>query len=97
MSFVMPSEWAYEKLPRPKDSSVILENAGEEYVAAIRFGGYASDASIKKYSEKLEQLLKQHGITWYGNFRFLGYNAPFQPIFRRNEIIVSVKWQDAPE
>jgi len=92
MSFVMPSEWEYEKLPKPKDSSVILENSGEEYVAAIRFGGYASDASIRKYSDKLKQLLEQHGIGWYGNFRFLGYNSPFQPLFRRNEIIVSVRW-----
>jgi hypothetical protein len=94
MSFVMPSSWQYDKLPKPKDPAVLLEKSGEEHVAVIGFGGYASDAVIRKYSEKLRKLLEDKGITWHGNFRFLGYNPPFQPFFRRNEIIVSVDWND---
>jgi len=97
MSFVMPSSWELDKLPTPKDSGVVLENSKEEYVAAIRFGGYASDSVIQKQSARLQKLLEEKGIAWYGNFRFLGYNPPFQPVFRRNEIIVSVRWKDAPE
>ena len=31
-------------------------------------------------------------LAGYGNFRFLGYNAPFQFWGRRNEIIVSIVW-----
>jgi len=97
MSFVMPSSWELDKLPTPKDSGVVLENSKEEYVAAIRFGGYASDSVIQKQSARLQKLIEEKGIAWYGNFRFLGYNPPFQPVFRRNEIIVSVRWKDAPE
>jgi hypothetical protein len=36
--------------------------------------------------------MKENGITSYGNYRFLGYNPPYQFIGRRNEIIVSVEW-----
>ncbi|MCU0460095.1 MAG: heme-binding protein [Bacteroidales bacterium] len=94
MSFVMPSAYTEESLPAPDDPSVKLGRTDDVYVAAIRFGGYASDGDITKYSGKLKNLLEENGIEWYGNFRYLGYNAPFQPIGRRNEIIVNVKWKE---
>ena len=93
MSFVMPSEYTKDNLPKPNDSSIIIETTAEEYVAAIQFGGYANDDEIKKYASKLETALKANGIEYYGNFRFLGYNAPYQFWNRKNEIIVSVHWQ----
>ena len=92
MSFVMPSAYARENLPKPNDPNVQIKNTVDEYVAVIRFGGYASDKDLKFYSEKLKNLLKENGITSFGNYRFLGYNPPFQFIGRRNEIIVSVEW-----
>lgn len=95
MSFVMPSAYTEESLPAPDDPAVKLERTEDVYVAAIRFGGYASDRDIVKYSEKLKSLLSEKGIGWYGNFRYLGYNPPFQPFGRRNEIIVNVKWKES--
>jgi hypothetical protein len=64
-----------------------------EYVAAIRFGGYASDEDITKHSDKLRKALEDAGIQHDGHFRFLGYNAPYQVVGRRNEIIVGVVWE----
>jgi hypothetical protein len=92
MSFVMPSAFTKETLPKPNDPDVQIHNTDNEYVAVIRFGGYASDKDLKFYSEKLQNLLKENEITTSGNYRFLGYNPPFQPVGRRNEIIVSVEW-----
>lgn len=92
MSFVMPSEYSKENLPKPNDPGVQIINSKDEYVAVIRFGGYASDEDLKIYSEKLQNLLKENGITSFGNYRFLGYNPPFQFIGRKNEIIVTVEW-----
>lgn len=94
MSFVMPSSFSEENLPKPDDPGVKIERTDDVYVAAIRFGGYASDNDIRNYSEKLRWLLEEKKITWYGNFRFLGYNSPFQPFSRRNEIIVNVEWKE---
>jgi len=94
MSFVMPSSFSEENLPKPDDPGVKIERTDDEYVAAIRFGGYASDKDIRKYSEKLKSLLEAKGIIWYGNYRYLGYNPPFQPFGRRNEIVVNVEWKD---
>jgi len=92
MSFVMPSAYTKENLPKPNDPDVRIKNTPEEYVAVIRFGGYASDKDLKFYSQKLQSLLKENNITSFGNYRFLGYNSPFQFAGRRNEIIVSVEW-----
>jgi hypothetical protein len=93
MSFVMPSAYQTENLPRPQDPGIVLKKMNDEYVAAIKFGGFASDRNLKFYSEKLQRLLKEKGITSHGNYRYLGYNPPFQFLGRRNEIIISVDWK----
>ena len=94
MSFVMPSKYDDQSLPRPNDSRVKLEKSQAEYVAVLKFGGYANDEKIARYSEKLRTALEEKGISYSGNFRFLGYNPPYQFIGRKNEIIVSVNWTE---
>jgi len=93
MSFVMPSGYTVENLPKPNDSNVKIQKTQDEYVAVIRFEGFASNKDLMFYSEKLLDILKEKGITSYGNARFLGYNPPFQLVNRRNEVIVSVNWE----
>lgn len=94
MSFVMPSSFDMENLPKPDDSDVILENTKDMYVAVVKFKGYASDEKISEYSEKLKNKLDEKGIEYYGSFRYLGYDPPFKPVGRRNEIMVSVEWTE---
>jgi hypothetical protein len=94
MSFVMPSKYDEQSLPRPNDSRVKVEKSKAEYVAVLKFGGYANDKKIARYSEKLRTAMDKKGINYFGNFRFLGYNPPYQFIGRKNEIIVSVNWQE---
>jgi hypothetical protein len=94
MSFVLPSSYSGKKIPKPNDPGVIVEQTDPEYIAAIRFRGYASNRGIKKYTEKLRKLLERNDIEYYGNFRYLGYNPPYQIIGRRNEVIVSVHWSE---
>ena len=94
MSFVMPSKYDEQSLPGPNDSRVKLEKSQAEYVAALKFGGYANDEKIARYSGKLRTALEKNGISYSGNFRYLGYNPPYQFIGRKNEIIVSVDWSE---
>jgi hypothetical protein len=93
MSFVMPVSYNTENLPKPIDKQVIIKNVPDEIVAVVKFGGYASDKDIESNTKKLIKLLNARKIVFYGSFRFLGYNAPFQFLNRRNEIIVNVDWQ----
>jgi hypothetical protein len=59
-------------------------------VAAISFSGFASQDAIKKHITILENILKEKHLSYYGHFRYLGYNPPYQLFGRRNEIIVSI-------
>ncbi len=93
MSFVMPSSYNQENLPKPNDPNVIIKKTAYEYVAVIRFGGFASDKDMIFYSGKLHDILEEKGINSYGHARFLGYNPPFQLLNRRNEIIIPVIWK----
>jgi len=97
MSFVMPSAYEMDNLPSPNDGGVVLETTKDEYVAVLKFRGYASDRDIKSYSEKLATMLEAKGIKYTGNFRYLGYNPSYQFIGRRNEIIVKVDWAETVE
>ena len=93
MSFIMPSKYNSGNLPKPNDPNVIIKRTEDEYVAAINFGGYASEKDMKTYSTKLAELLKEKGIATIGNYRYLGYNPPYQVVGRKNEIIVAVEWK----
>lgn len=97
MSFVMPSSHNTETLPKPNDSNVLISQTPPEYVAVIKFGGYASDNDLKHYTEKLIRILEEKGISANGNYRYLGYNPPYQFIGRKNEIIVSIDWKEQEE
>ncbi len=90
MSFVMPSEYNLSTLPKPNNSQVELHESKPEYVAAIEFGGYVNEATLKKYTEILAKSLQKHKIEIIGHFRYLGYNPPYQFFNRRNEIIVEI-------
>lgn len=95
MSFVMPSGYDLSNLPKPADPGVVLEKTPDEHVAAIRFGGYASDEAIRRGIDRLETILKKRDIRSHGNHRYLGYNPPYQVVGRRNEVVVTIDWNDS--
>ena len=90
MAFVMPSKFNKDNLPSPDNGDIIIETIEAEYVAVIIFGGFANETSINENKELLAKALKKKGVAYHGNFRFLGYNPPYQLFGRRNEVIVAV-------
>ena len=61
MSFVMPSKYTLDKLPRPADGRVELHESPAVYMAAIEFGGYANDEKIKQHADRLVEALNRSG------------------------------------
>lgn len=94
MSFVMPEKYQESDLPKPKDSGVHIVKSSPQYVAVIRFGGYADDEKIKSKREELLQLVAEKGIKVAGEYAFLGYNAPFQFWGRKNEVVIPIEWKE---
>jgi hypothetical protein len=90
MAFVMPSSLKKDDMPIPDNAEILIQTSESEYVAAFQFGGFANNYNINKNKAILEKLLQESGIFYYGNFRFLGYNPPYQIFDRRNEVIVAI-------
>ena len=90
MSFVLPSAYNDSNSPKPNDPGISIVTSSPEYVAVIKFGGFASTESINKHRVLLEKSLQEKGISYHGSFRFLGYNPPYQLLGRRNEVIVAL-------
>jgi hypothetical protein len=94
MSFVMPEKYTASDLPKPKDSGVHIVKSSPQYVAVIRFGGYADDEKITEKRDELLALIQKKGIKVAGEYSFLGYNAPFQFWGRKNEVVIPVEWKE---
>jgi hypothetical protein len=94
MSFVMPAKYNTSNLPKPNDAAVEIHQSKPQYAAAIEFGGYVNDETLKRYTKQLEEKLKALNIKPIGHYRYLGYNPPYQLVNRRNEVIVEIEWKE---
>jgi len=94
MSFVMPASLEQEDLPTPNDKGITFQEAGEKYVVAVRFGGWANDKKIHKHMEFLLNALETMNVQPLSEPWYMGYNPPFQVLNRRNEVAVEVRKSD---
>lgn len=90
MYFKVPDGYTQAELPQPNNSNIVFEQQDEKIMAAIRFDGWANDEKIKDYTAMLKEALDKENIKHTNNFRFLGYNPPYELINRRNEIAVEL-------
>lgn len=91
MKFMVPADEDIDALPEANDKRIDLEYVEAKRVAAIRFGGWASDKRIKSYAKDLFQTLKDAGVEHAKEYSYYGYNPPFQVMNRRNEIVVELR------
>jgi len=94
MAFVLPKNYHLENLPKPNDSSIEIKTTTAEYVAAIEFGGFSNTKKIQAHIAQLKALLLKKNIQHLDNFRYLGYNPPYQLFGRKNEIIVTIIYSE---
>jgi hypothetical protein len=59
-------------------------------LAVITYGGFSSDEKIEKHRKQLEQILLKNKIQTKGAFLYMGYNAPWDIINRKNEVAIEV-------
>lgn len=92
MKFKIPEGMELENMPQPNNPSVKFAAEPEKIMAAITFDGWATDARIAEYTQRLKDLLAKNNLDYTGNFSFLGYNPPYEVLNRRNEVVVEVKF-----
>ncbi len=90
MSFVMPSTYKLEDLPAPNSEAVQLKKQNPLVLAVLEFGGYASSEKIQKHADNLREILTRNNIQTKGALLYMGYNAPWDVVNRRNEVAFEV-------
>jgi len=92
VSFMMPSSYSLETLPRPKDPSIVLRQVPARYIASIRYSGFWNEKGYRQNLDKLNAWVEKKNLSAVGGPIWARYNAPYVPwFFRRNEILVPVK------
>ena len=90
MEFMMPNNFDINTLPLPNNKKIEIYTKPSWKSASITFGGFANDNIIQEKIIELKNQLKLQKINHKSNFKFLGYNPPYQLIDRKNEVIVEI-------
>lgn len=91
ISFVMPSGYTLETLPKPNNSQVKIVPQEQRKLAVLRFSWFSSSERVAKKKQELVDLLKRDGAVLVGAPLYAGYNAPFTaPWLNRNEIMMEI-------
>ena len=91
MMFMVPKKLKKDLLPKPNQTGIEFKQEPAKTLAAIRFSGWANDTKIEKYKQHLKAALDAEGIKYTNQFYFFGYNAPFEILNRKNEILVELQ------
>ena len=91
-SFVLPSEYDVRGAPRPKDSSIKIDQVPSRLVGVVKFNGCAHEREVSEEEELLLVTLKAHKFHSKGGPFLMRYNSPFTPGFlRNNELGVEIE------
>jgi hypothetical protein len=92
MYFVMPKEYAAADLPQPNSGRVVVAEEAPKVLAVLRFGGFTNDREISAKCIVLGETLAREDLQPAGAYLYMGYNAPWDVVNRRNEVAVEVEW-----
>ena len=92
MHFVMPQGMTLVNLPKPIDASVQLREVPAQRMAAVRFSGLTTAASIERQTQLLKDWLGRNNLAYEDRPQLARYNDPFTlPWNRRNEILIPLR------
>lgn len=94
VSFVMPSIYSMESLPKPNSDKVMIKEIPEKEFIVIRFSGLHSAANLADQEKLLLKHVAEQQIKTVGSVKYAFYNPPWTlPFLRRNEIMIEIDSQ----
>lgn len=94
ITFMMPSEYTLETLPKPTDERVRLEPVPAQCKAAVVFSGWTTEEVVEEKTQELRGWLEDKDIAIDDTKAptIARYNDPFTfPWNRRNEVLIDLK------
>lgn len=92
VSFIMPSEFTMETLPRPNNDRVTITQLPARKYAVIRFSGTNGDDNIARHQTQLMDYVRNTQLQQLAAPINAFYNPPWTlPPLRRNEVMVEIR------
>ena len=89
--FMMPSGYDLQSLPAPTDPHVRLERLRAHQVAAVRFSGFWTDASLESHKQQLLQWMETQHLLPGADPIYAYYDPPWTPWFMRTtEVLIDI-------
>jgi len=91
VSFVMPSKYTLDTLPKPRNPAVTFRQVPSRTVAVLRYTFYTNAARIENKKQELRAILETKNMQSVGTYSSALYNPPLSmPLLLRNEVLVDV-------
>ena len=92
ISFVMPSEYTMDTLPKPFNERIMLKETTPKTLVVITFSGKNSDKNLEDNKNQLLEYVRSNDLSIVGTPKYAFYNPPWtlSPM-RRNEIMIEIK------
>lgn len=91
VSFMMPSSFTLDTLPKPNNEEVTLVRMPERNIATITYSGFWSEESYLENKALLQDWIASKNFSEVGEPIWARYNPPIMPWFlRRNEILIPI-------
>ena len=94
MSFIMPEKYKISSLPVPTNKEILIDIYQGSYKAVIKYGGYTNSTKEDKMIRILKSKLEENNIIFFDDFEVLVYQSPYKILKRKNEIIVSINYDN---
>ncbi len=94
MAFIMPEEYSLNNLPKPKNTDIDIYEEPSNIKACLKYSGYSNKRIEKKKIKQLTEQLNKYNIEHKNDFEVLVYNSPYQLLNRKNEIVVSIQYNN---
>jgi effector-binding domain-containing protein len=92
VSFVMPSQYTLETLPKPNNPQISIKQLPAKKFALIRFSGLVDEEKMQAKSAELNQWITMKKLNPVGIPELARYNPPWTlPFLRRNELMIEVE------
>ena len=92
VSFVMPSEYTIETLPKPVNERVALKEIPAKTFVVITFSGTNSDENVQAHERILLEYIEDNKLSVIGTPKYAFYNPPWTlPPMRRNEVMIEIE------
>lgn len=91
ISFVMPSQYTMDTIPKPKNNAVRLKEIPSKYFAVHTYSGFNNLTRVQSKTDETVAWASKRSLKMIGAPQISRYDPPWTlPIFRRNEIMVEI-------